>query len=62
MIMCPDKVNSNGQSLKFNGAKGMMRTSSLTFRVERCTKESYCKSEEEINEYIEDINVETWVI
>ena len=62
MIMCPEMVNKDGKRIKFNGAKGMMKTSSLTFRVERCSKSSKCKSEEEINDYISDISVETWII
>ena len=46
----------------FNGAKGMMRTSSVTFRVEKCVTSSRCKSNKEINEYIKDFNVQTWII
>ena len=55
--MCPEKINKDGKELKFNGAKGMMRTSSVTFRVEKCRKSSNCKSDEEINDYIKDITV-----
>jgi hypothetical protein len=62
MIMCPEVINSEGKELKFNGAKGMMRTSSVTFRVERCSSASYCKTDEEIDEYISDISVQTWII
>ena len=56
MIMCPELVNDEGQELKFNGAKGMMRTSSVTFRVERCSNADYCASDDEIDEYIKDVH------
>lgn len=62
MIMCPELVNEDGKELTFSGAKGMMRTSSVTFRVEKCRQGSRCRSEQEINEYIQDISVQTWII
>lgn len=60
--MCPEPVNKDGKKLTFNGAKGMMRTSSVTFRVEKCHEGSHCKTDKEINEYIKDIRVQTWII
>ena len=38
MILCTDEVTSDGKFLQLNGAKGMMRTSSIVFRVEKCAK------------------------
>ena len=34
VIMCPELISSNGKELILNGAKGMMKTSSLTFKVD----------------------------
>lgn len=62
MIMCPEFVNSEGDELKFSGAKGMTKTRSVTFRVERCSGASHCESEPEIDNYISDISVQTWII
>lgn len=39
-----------------------MRTSAVTFRVEKCSQASHCKSDEEISNYIEDVRVQTWMI
>ena len=40
MIMCPEMVNKEGEELFFKDAKGMMNTSSLEFRFEKCNSKS----------------------
>ena len=62
MIMCPEVENKDWKKLKLNGAKGMMKTSSITLRVERCNEENFCESDAEIDKYISDISIQTWVI
>lgn len=62
MILCPEQTNIDGKEMKLHGVKGMMNTSSITFRVEKCTEDSNCKSDEEITDYIKDINFQTWII
>ena len=62
MILCPKTVNDDGKTLMLNGAKGAMRTSSLTFRVERCHAASHCQSEKQIDDYIHDMIIQTWIV
>ena len=57
MIMCPQVENKDGKKLKLDGAKGMMKTSSFTLRVERCSGEDFCESDTEIDKYISDISI-----
>ena len=42
LIFCPEHVNKDGKQLTLHGAKGMMRTSNIEFRVEKCYDSEFC--------------------
>ena len=66
-VFCPDITDEDGMSLF--GDISMLEASISEFKIVRCndTKreaegKSSCKSEEDIDDYVKDIQVETWTI
>lgn len=62
MILCPDMKNDLDQELLLEGFKGSMKTSSVTFRVQKCATHSHCDTEESTHRIIRDLNVQMWII
>ena len=44
------------------GDSDSLITHSYQFQINKCHERKYCKSENEINEWIEDVDVEVWVM
>ena len=62
-LFCPDYGNQN---LALKNKKGDMISKSIVFNIDKCidTPENpgFCKSEEEIADFISDVTVQLWVI
>ena len=65
--MCPD-LSKHKEKMYLQGDEASMVSQSMNFKVDRCTQsrkkdgEKPCASEEEIDEYLYDLQVDTWIL
>ena len=62
-LLCPDRELM--KTLMLKNEQGSKLTKHITFRIERCqntTESQKCHSNPDINKYIENIQVEAWII
>lgn len=66
-MLCPELESLDDMTLK--GDISMLEAKIAEFRVNKCSNESRaaqgktpCKSDEEIDDYVKDIEIETWTI
>ena len=61
--MCPDFSKSEADTFELIGDISHMESKAFTFTIKRCNpKVSECASKEEIDEYIKDIQVDSWAL
>lgn len=62
-LFCPD-MSAHIHSL-YN-QRGAMKSKSIIFRIEKCQdvagQSNYCKSDEELNKFINELTVQLWVL
>ena len=62
-MICPDFTNSGleDDTWKLKGSVASFVIKRGEFVVERCRNETYCETDENINKFISDLVVDTWV-
>ena len=62
-MICPDFENSgmDDNTWKLKGSVSSYVIKRGEFVVERCVGEDYCETNENINKFISDLQVDTWV-
>ena len=60
-LICPDLSSLDGGTWMFTGDASSFISERGEFVIERCKEESYCKNDEEINKFVSDLQVDTWV-
>ena len=59
-MLCPDIPKGDG--LMLQGTPASMITKNFSFSVKKCKNRKTCKPEHEINKWIEDVQVDSWVV
>ena len=61
LLLCP-VTEGVKEKLKLFGHRGMMKTSTFDYRVSRCvnTTAKTCKTPQEIDYFLRDLEVDTW--
>ena len=58
--MCPDIPKDDGLILQ--GYSSSWISKNFSFTIKKCLNKPYCKSEEVIDEWIKDAQIDSWVV